>query len=294
MILTESKNPGEGWLQWPIGAVLQGVLVFWSCLVAGFVTATGLAVWSVWASVNEFVQEASKATVCAVCYEVETVPLAGSKFKTCGHGNQLCGNCNRKCATCPLCRKEKDKPGAVAKKLQFGLVHKSLSMYSKVDWLIAISFFKFCIWSWESKIAEDVCKQNMPGDSSWYGCGPCITSGWMGCVHGRDFWTTMPMYVSEMLCSPVYWLLVVMWWATLRWDDTQWIIPDSLLLRERGLKAEVKRTKTTGKDEKVQKSFVFVSKTARFSQENCLTCGWQLCSDASFPRDFPSHCRRGI
>lgn len=41
------------------------------------------------------------------------------------------------------------------------------------------------------------------------------------------------------------WIVLIMWWSTLRWDDTQWMVQESMALSDRGFKAELRRTKTT-------------------------------------------------
>lgn len=132
--------------------------------------------------------------------------LIKSKFTTCGHGSSLCVKCNRKCNTCPLCRGEQDKLGAIAKKPMFGLYGKPWRRYTFVDVFLLISFCKFVLWIWGSTITEYICGEYWLGPS-W--CGPCITSQWGGCVHKADMWTAMPMYVREMLSSPIFlmWML---------------------------------------------------------------------------------------
>ena len=70
------------------------------------------------------------------------------------------------------------------------------------------------------------------------------------------------------------WLVLIMWWSTLRWDDTQWMVQDSMELSERGFKAEFRRTKTTGKDKKVSIAFVVVSAKAWLSAPEWLAKGF--------------------
>lgn len=171
----------------------------------GPVSSFVLSVWSLLASINEFLDSMAKTSTCVVCYTNETMTLSESRFQVCGHGTQLCVKCQRKCTTCPLCRNDKDATGKAAKRHQFGLI-KPLTAYTFVDTLIACSLLKFTVFTWQSAIVEFLCDHYLSGTSM---CGTCISRTWMRCVRSVDWQASAQIYVFEMVSSPLYWILVV-------------------------------------------------------------------------------------
>ena len=82
------------------------------------------------------------------------------------------------------------------------------------------------------------------------------------------------------------WMILVMWWSTLRWDDGQWVDVDSMRLDKRGFSATLRRTKTTGSDKKVVTAQAFVSSQAWLTNQEWLSAGFELWNDHYFRRDF--------
>ena len=82
------------------------------------------------------------------------------------------------------------------------------------------------------------------------------------------------------------WLILVMWWAILRWDDAQWMVPSTATMKARGFFAEISRTKTTGPDKKVVKAEAYVSSGAWLVDAAWLGVGLDLWKEQCYDRDY--------
>lgn len=83
-------------------------------------------------------------------------------------------------------------------------------------------------------------------------------------------------------------MLLLMFWGTLRCDDLQNIDPRSCLLSQWGLRFIIKWTKTTGPGKSVGALHGFISRSVSLSGADWLRAGLDLCEtdELNFPRDF--------
>ena len=82
------------------------------------------------------------------------------------------------------------------------------------------------------------------------------------------------------------WYRLLRHWASMRFDDSCWCSPTSLVMRARGLVGVLSRTKTSGADKSIAQLPIYVSKEA-WVEEDWLTVGLELWqSDLYFPRDY--------
>ena len=73
------------------------------------------------------------------------------------------------------------------------------------------------------------------------------------------------------------WFKLLKLWAALRWDDTMGIPPSSLeLVREKGLKGKIVRSKTSGEGRRVEMQEFYVAFDCWLERRGWLQEGWQL------------------
>ena len=84
------------------------------------------------------------------------------------------------------------------------------------------------------------------------------------------------------------WFKLVRHWASLRWDDTRSIRPQSFESRARGVFAQIERSKTSGADKAVSVLPIFVSNTAYIEVPNWMEVGLTIwtAEPFSYERDY--------
>ena len=82
------------------------------------------------------------------------------------------------------------------------------------------------------------------------------------------------------------WVALLMVYCSLRADDVQGIIPDSMELSAQGFKARLGRTKTTGPDRRCKEVQIFVHRMAGISGNDWLRTGLDIWRKYSQKRDF--------
>ena len=94
------------------------------------------------------------------------------------------------------------------------------------------------------------------------------------------------------------WWQAVRVWGSLRFDDHRGVVPTSLVMREGALQAILTRTKTSGKDKKIEALPLHVAAGAFLVDPSWLKTGFDLWSAAPQGRDFflalPSEDRQSI
>jgi hypothetical protein len=102
----------------------------------------------------------------------------------------------------------------------------------------------------------------------------------------------LELYVVDEL-RPKYkrafaWTKLLRLWASMRGDDIQGLLPETMILQRRGLEAVLDRTKTSGPGRKIRWLNVFVSSEAYIVKPDWLKVGHELWSseDMNFKRDY--------
>jgi hypothetical protein len=81
----------------------------------------------------------------------------------------------------------------------------------------------------------------------------------------------VPLYMRGLA-----WARLVNHWASLRFSDTQWIAPSSLLLTPFGLTGRLSRSKTSGAGKKVLSQTFSVSTDSWISRSTWLSVGVEI------------------
>ena len=91
-------------------------------------------------------------------------------------------------------------------------------------------------------------------------------------------WEMVLMNDAEKNYVRIYaWFKLLKLWAALRWDDTMGIPPSSIdLVREKGMRGKIVRSKTTGDGKKIDVQEFFISFDAWLLAPQWLSCGWDL------------------
>ncbi|CAE7416198.1 unnamed protein product [Symbiodinium sp. CCMP2592] len=79
---------------------------------------------------------------------------------------------------------------------------------------------------------------------------------------------------------------LLMVWGSLRADDVQGLLPQTMLLDERGLSIDLARSKTTGPDKRTHTVKVFVERSISLTGHDWLKVGYALWKDFDFERDY--------
>ncbi|CAE7486071.1 unnamed protein product [Symbiodinium sp. CCMP2592] len=79
---------------------------------------------------------------------------------------------------------------------------------------------------------------------------------------------------------------LLMVWGSLRADDVQGLLPQTMLLDERGLSIDLARSKTTGPDKRTHTVKVFVERSISLTGHDWLKAGYALWKDFDFERDY--------
>ena len=75
-------------------------------------------------------------------------------------------------------------------------------------------------------------------------------------------------------------------WGSLRADDVQGLLPQTMQLDERGLSVDLARSKTTGPDKRVKTIKIFVDRQVSLTGQDWLRVGVELWSKFDFKRDY--------
>ena len=91
-------------------------------------------------------------------------------------------------------------------------------------------------------------------------------------------WEEMVMKEDEKQYVRVYsWFKLVKLWAALRWDDTMGIPPDCLeLVKDKGIKGKIVRSKTSGEGRRVEMQEFYVAFDCWLERRGWLLEGWRL------------------
>ena len=91
-------------------------------------------------------------------------------------------------------------------------------------------------------------------------------------------WEEMVMKEDEKKYVRVYsWFKLVKLWAALRWDDTMGIPPDCLeLVKDKGIKGKIARSKTSGEGRRVEMQEFYVAFDCWLERRGWLLEGWRL------------------
>ncbi|CAE7235547.1 unnamed protein product [Symbiodinium sp. CCMP2592] len=79
---------------------------------------------------------------------------------------------------------------------------------------------------------------------------------------------------------------LLMVWGSLRADDVQGLLPQTMLLDEPGLSIDLARSKTTGPDKRTHTVKVFVERSISLTGHDWLKVGYALWRDFDFERDY--------
>ncbi|CAE7386813.1 unnamed protein product [Symbiodinium microadriaticum] len=108
------------------------------------------------------------------------------------------------------------------------------------------------------------------------------------------FTTCMLVSLEILVCSsdePPYlralgFVVLLMVWGSLRADDVQGLLPQTMQLDERGLAVELARSKTTGPDRRTRSVKVFIERRISLTGRDWLREGWALWRDFDYQRDY--------
>ena len=108
------------------------------------------------------------------------------------------------------------------------------------------------------------------------------------------FTTCMLVALEVLVCTtdePPYlralgFVVLLMVWGSLRADDVQGLLPQTMQLDERGLSIELARSKTTGPDRRTRSVKVFIERRISLTGRDWLREGFSLWRDFDHPRDY--------
>jgi len=108
------------------------------------------------------------------------------------------------------------------------------------------------------------------------------------------FTTAILVSLEIFICTrglPAYlralgFVCLLMVWGSLRADDVQGLLPQTMTLDERGLSIELARSKTTGPDKRTHTVKVFVERHVSLTGHDWLKCGFDLWRNYDFQRDY--------
>ncbi|CAE6926365.1 unnamed protein product [Symbiodinium natans] len=92
---------------------------------------------------------------------------------------------------------------------------------------------------------------------------------------------TLPLYFRAMA-----WVFLLILWCSLRADDVQGLLPESMLLNGVGFSATLGKTKTTGPDRRVRDIKIFVARETSLTGCDWLSEGLAIWTTFSKPRDY--------
>ncbi|OLP93493.1 hypothetical protein AK812_SmicGene24578 [Symbiodinium microadriaticum] len=108
------------------------------------------------------------------------------------------------------------------------------------------------------------------------------------------FTTCMLVALEVLVCTtdePPYlralgFVVLLMVWGSLRADDVQGLLPQTMQLDERGLSIELARSKATGPDRRTRSVKVFIERRISLTGRDWLREGFSLWRDFDYPRDY--------
>ena len=84
----------------------------------------------------------------------------------------------------------------------------------------------------------------------------------------------------------IAWVALLMVYCTLRLDDAQGLVPDSMTLTDAGFRAVLGRTKTTGADRRNCEVPVFLERSTTLTGAAWLEAGFNVVKSWAFSRDY--------